>query len=441
LCSVVVLTSAAVLGCGGGDGCPALSLDMQSLAAQAAAIDVDVYDANAACDGNDIAAGAPDPIVSRHLDGNAGTTLQLPAGNYVVVLHAFDAGGTFIGSACQADVFTPGQRACVSVALSAPAIDTLGVGDMGGGGTGGAGGGGTGGTGGGGGLPPFVTQTSGVTTTLYQAWAAGNGVVYAVGVHDTTGGVILKTTDSGTTWKRLNAGTTQDLEAVWGVDAMNVWAVGLRGTILRTTNGGTSWTNVGTGQTPYYDIWGTSANDVYVSGDSGVLVHSTTGSSFSQVSTTFGNSNPINCVWGTSASDVYLFGGSGTIMHGSASVGFDKQTSGTTDYLQYGWGSSTDVWIPSMNSTGSSSTLWHSTDHGATWTAQLTTATELWAVWSTPDADAFVVGSVIEESTDHGATWNVVATAPQILQGVGGDPATGEVWSVGYGGLIMYRHP
>src|ERR1700749_4037750 len=90
------LLCAAVAGCGGGADCPALSVDMQSLAAQASAIDVDVYDATASCNGNDIAAGAPAPVVSRHVEGNGGTTLQLPAGNYVVVLHAFDAGGAFI---------------------------------------------------------------------------------------------------------------------------------------------------------------------------------------------------------------------------------------------------------------------------------------------------------------------------------------------------------
>ena len=120
-----------------------------------------------------------------------------PPVHYVVVLHAFDASGAFIGSACQSEVFTPGQQRLRQRRADLaddrrerhrrhgqrrrrrrrrrrqrrrPRH----------------------------GARPFVAQTSGVTTTLYQPWAAGNGVVYVVGA----GGVILKTTDSGATWNK-----------------------------------------------------------------------------------------------------------------------------------------------------------------------------------------------------------------------------------------------
>jgi hypothetical protein len=139
-----LLLSAAVAGCGGGGDCPALTLEMQSLAAQATAMDINVYDASTSCAGNDVAAGAPAPLLNRHVDGHDGTTLELPAGHYVVVLHAFDAAGAFIGSACQAELFTPGQRACVSITLSTPMIDgDGGIPDLaiGVGGSGGSGGG------------------------------------------------------------------------------------------------------------------------------------------------------------------------------------------------------------------------------------------------------------------------------------------------------------
>ncbi|HEY2743361.1 MAG TPA: YCF48-related protein [Polyangia bacterium] len=424
--------AAALAGCGGGGDCPALSIDMQSLAAQASAVDVDVYDASASCDGNDLAGGAPAPVVSRHIEGNSGTTLELPAGNYVVVLHAFDASGAFIGSACQADVFTPGQHACVSVALSTPAIDDRGFGDLG------TGGGGGGGSGGGGGAvdmaaTPFVAQTSGVTTVLYQPWAAGNGIVYIAGAS----GTILKTTDSGTTWTKQSTGTTYDLEAVWGVSDQNVWAVGLHGTVLHTTNGGSAWSSIGSGTNDLYDVWGTSASDIYVVGAKGAM-HSSTGTSFASMAQPAGAVS-IGCVWGSGVGDVYLFGGNGLVEHGSSSAGFVKETIGTTDYLNYGWGTANDAWVPSMNSNQTSSSLWHSADHGATWTSQLTTASQLWAVWSTPAGDAILVGTTIQESTDHGATWATVGMPAQILQGVGGDAATGEVWAAGFNGLIMYR--
>ncbi|HEX9105307.1 MAG TPA: hypothetical protein VF997_24020, partial [Polyangia bacterium] len=226
----VLLFGAALAGCRGGGDCPALSLGMQSLAAQATSIDLEVFDASASCSGNDVAADAPPPLVTRTLDGHTAATLQLPAGHYIVVMHAFGAGGAFIGSACEAEVFTPGQRACVSVALSTPMIDgDGGIPDLA------LGGGGAGGGGGGGGsgvvdmgTVPFVAQTSGVTSNLFQPWSAGGGVVYIAG----RAGVILKTTDGGANWSKLSTGTATDLEGIWGSSATDVWAAGLKGTVL-----------------------------------------------------------------------------------------------------------------------------------------------------------------------------------------------------------------
>ena len=112
----------------------------------------------------------------------------------------------------------------------------------------------------------------------------------------------------------------------------------------------------------------------------------------------------------------------GLILHGSA-ADFSKGFSPTGDYLNYGWGTpgSADVWIPSMNSAGTASTLWHSADHGVSWQSQMTTASPLWAVWASNSGDAFVVGDQILESTDGGAHWTMAGTTPQILFGVGGD--------------------
>jgi photosystem II stability/assembly factor-like uncharacterized protein len=423
------LLCATLTGCGGGGDCPALSVGMQSLAAQAAALDVAVYDSSTSCDGNDVVAGAPAPLVSRHVDGHGDTTLQLPAGHYVVVLHAFDAAGAFIGSACQAELFTPGQRACVSVALSTPMIDgDGGIPDLANGG-GGSGGSGVGDMA----TIPFTAQTSGVTTVLYQPWSPGSGIAYVAGAF----GVMLKTTNSGATWAKQTTGTGQDIEAVWGPTSTDVYAVGLKGTVLHTTNGGQSWSTISLGATPsLYDIWGSSASDIYIVGDR--VVYHGSGTTFTSLATPSGM-NVVNCVWGSSATDVYMLGGNGLVMHGSAAAGFTKMPAPTADTFYSGWGTAQEMWAPSTNQMGTSFTLWHTTDHGATWQSQLTTATPLWATWSTTGADAFTVGSEILESTDHGAHWNPVAMSPAVLQGVGGAPGGTDVYAVGFNGIILHR--
>jgi hypothetical protein len=405
---------------------------MQSLAAKATSTQLDVYDATASCDGNDIASGAPAPLVSRTLGGHDGTTLMLPPGHYIVVMHAFDASGAFIGSACDAEVFTPGQHACVSVALSTPMIDGDGgiPVDLAGGGTGGGGGGGSGG-GGDMATVPFTQQTSPVTTVLYQPWSPGNGVAYIAGAF----GVILKTTDRGATWTKLTSGTSNDIEAIWGSGPNDIYAVGLKGTVLHSTNG-TTWTSMGLGAAALYDVWGTSATDVYIVG-SGVAYHGGSGG-FSAV----GGINAqqvVNCVWGASTSDVYMLGTSGFNQHGSQASGFTKNTAPTGDVFLYGWGAGTEMWAPSTNQMMTSSTIWHTTNHGTSWQSQLTTGSAVIAIWSTTGGDTFAVGTSILESTDHGATWPQVATAPAILQGVGGDPTGVDVWAVGFNGTILHR--
>jgi photosystem II stability/assembly factor-like uncharacterized protein len=435
-CSIVAIVSALLAGCGGSGDCPALSVDMQSLAAQASTIELDVFDASATCDGNDVAAGAPAPLVSRTLSGHDGTMLQLLAGHYIIVMHAFDAAGAFIGSACDAEVFTPGQHACVSVALSTPMIDgDGGIPDLAGGGGAGGGGGGAGGGGGGSG-GVFVPQSSGVTTALYQPWSPGGGVAYIVGVS----GVILKTTDAGTTWTKQTSGTQWDLEGVWGTTATDVWVAGKKGTLLHTTNGGTTWTPFALGVSgDLYDVWGSSASDMYIVGAAGVVKHGN-GTTFSTVNVSAGMT-VINSVWGSSGSDVYLFGGNGLIMRGAAAGGFSKTFSPTGDFLFFGWGTrdGNDVWVPSINQSTGASSLWHSSDHGASWQSQHDSASPLGAVWVSDSNDAFVAGDQLLESTDRGATWNLAGSTGQSLFGVGGDAAGTAVWAAGAGGTILYR--
>jgi len=91
------------------------------------------------------------------------------------------------------------------------------------------------------------------------------------------------------------------------------------------------------------------------------------------------------------------------------------------------------------NQMNTSSTIWHTTDHGASWQSQLTSASSVIAIWSTTSGDTFAVGTAILESTDHGATWPQVGTSPAVLQGVGGDPAGKDIYAVGFNGVILHR--
>jgi photosystem II stability/assembly factor-like uncharacterized protein len=215
--------------------------------------------------------------------------------------------------------------------------------------------------------------------------------------------------------------------------------------MLHTTNGGTTWSKISTGANgaaAFFDVWGTSATDVYAVGDFGTLVHGS-GSSWTKVGIGGGNGPSINCIWGASASEVYLFNVNGGVYKG-AGTSFSTVTKPTSDTLLYGWGTAGggDIWIPSLDNTSTKMNLWHSSDHGATWQAQKSGSTPIWAVWSTPAGHAFLVGgAIIEETTDHGTTWTSAGATQATLYGIGGDNNATDVWTVGTNGIILHRGP
>ena len=87
----------------------------------------------------------------------------------------------------------------------------------------------------------WVPQTSGITTRLRNVKAVNDNVLWACG----NSGVVLKTTDGGTTWAAVtspNAGST--IYTVDAFDATTAWVTGTVGgsadvSIWKTTDGGT----------------------------------------------------------------------------------------------------------------------------------------------------------------------------------------------------------
>ncbi|MFT3711497.1 MAG: hypothetical protein QM817_28005 [Archangium sp.] len=76
---------------------------------------------------------------------------------------------------------------------------------------------------------------------------------------------------AGPIWEKSDTKVTDDLYALDGVGANDVWAVGESGTALHFD--GTSWTKVTSGTTrTLRSVWAASANDVWMVGDSGAVL-------------------------------------------------------------------------------------------------------------------------------------------------------------------------
>jgi hypothetical protein len=86
-------------------------------------------------------------------------------------------------------------------------------------------------------------QTSGITAGLNSVNAVNNNVVWTCGAS----GIVLRTTNGGTTWTSVTSpNATLPLYNIWGVDANTALVTGSTANtfVYKTTNGGGTWTQV-----------------------------------------------------------------------------------------------------------------------------------------------------------------------------------------------------
>jgi photosystem II stability/assembly factor-like uncharacterized protein len=120
----------------------------------------------------------------------------------------------------------------------------------------------------------WVSQYSEPYTMLWSVCFTDTNTGYAVGYN----GTILKTTNGGASWTKQSSGTSSNLYSVRFADSNVGYAVGAGGTILKTTNGGTSWVNLSSGtNNQLTGVYFTDANTGYVVGGGGTILKTTTG--------------------------------------------------------------------------------------------------------------------------------------------------------------------
>jgi hypothetical protein len=145
-------------------------------------------------------------------------------------------------------------------------------------------------------------------------WGAGNDL-FVVG----KAGLILKCATSCTQssgWTAMTAGTSSDLQAVWGTSSSDVFAVGLDGAIVHYN--GTAWSVMPSNTSTYfYGVWGVGAKDVYAVGnpifkpDEAIMHYN--GTSWSKMPPPKTNVSYFDA-WAASATDVWVVGQSGSIL-------------------------------------------------------------------------------------------------------------------------------
>ncbi len=297
----------------------------------------------------------------------------------------------------------------------------------------------------------WTQQQSGVTTYLLgvkftsptNGWAVGNS------------GVVLKTTDGGTTWLQQTTPASGQLSKVDFLNSDDGWIVGGT-TILQTTDGGASW-EFNTSPSPF----GPYNNSIFCRDFNNQpmcwIAGGNRGTNYTFIESSPGNANwslqvagyagRLAGIYFANDSSGWAAGDNGLIL--STTNGgrwWNEQNTNVTSYL-------TDVgfFTPEVGvCMGDSGRILRSTDGGAHWTmVQSNPNTDVFKVAILNDSVGYVTGGpysssgpadYIYRTTDAGKTWTnqiVVVPAGTMFEDIC-FVNDSDGWAVGHNGIIVH---
>jgi predicted CXXCH cytochrome family protein len=249
------------------------------------------------------------------------------------------------------------------------------------------------------------TNQAEAVTGVYGLCFVDAGTGYLVG----DSGTIRRTFDGGATWSSLQYGTQSTLNGLVFADPLNGWSCGTGGTMMRTYDGGQTWVQLKTGSTAALNsMTMTNAARGWAVGDSGVIRRTINGGG-TWAAQDSGTTNKIISIASSDASRAVIGGVSGMIKYTTdAGSTWTTASIATTQPVEgVAMPDASNAWAVATRIAGNN-VVWHSSDGGATWASQPTTANaNLWATWFRDSSTGFAVGDsgVILKTTDGGATW------------------------------------
>ncbi len=221
-------------------------------------------------------------------------------------------------------------------------------------------------------------------------------------------GIVIKTTDGGTTWSQLWTGTDQGIEGISFPDLNTGYVCGWSSYFAKTTNGGVNWTT----QTPGSDIY--YYTDVDFKDATHGVVTAQTNTGFGVYATTDGGAT-----WSTGSglagvpyglcyvtADTYYI----VTINGYIQRSTDGGLNWTTVYSGAGLLTGIDFFNPSVGmAAGEDGKLFKTYDGGSTWQSQtIASGYPLWHDFGWYDENTvYVCGTpeMIYKSTNGGSTW------------------------------------
>lgn len=306
----------------------------------------------------------------------------------------------------------------------------------------------------------WTAQTSGITTRLRYIKAVDDNVLWACG----SSGVVLKTTDGGTTWNTMTSpDPTSVIYTVEAFDATTAWVTGTVGgsancSIWKTTDGGTTWVSQYNNPTGFGDALRMfNANEGVYFGDPDpapsqyweLLTTSNGGTNWNRLPA--GNYPPADSAGGEvgTACSMEILGNTvwfasyySALTNNNIYKSTNKGLNWTVSTFPAITGGSTFMSFADQNNgvlMCLDNTTGRTTDGGVTWTTSSISGAAFRSVTNVPGTDRFIaVGTsgICYYSTDLGSNWTTETTGTtNTLYWV--DATANYAWACGNSGTIL----
>lgn len=280
----------------------------------------------------------------------------------------------------------------------------------------------------------WTAQRSGTSQTLRDVEAIDKNVVWAIGGEGGEDCVIIRTDDSGATWRRQACPIDAKLLAMSGVSRTDAWIVGVNGVAMHTADG-ERWSVVDVGTTQVLtDVWFSDSQHGWITTRNGLILRTMDGGAHWQTMP----SGAVLGLFGVYFLDPkrgWVVGSGGTVLH---------TTDGGDSWSKLPPFSDARIlavrFLDDNNGFGAGNVLLQSGDGGRNWTPKFDKLPKTINDITFADAaNGWAVGDegYILHSTDGGASWPQTSTGSNVsLTSIDFvDPGLG--WTVGTEGVIF----
>ena len=242
-------------------------------------------------------------------------------------------------------------------------------------------------------------------------------------------------------WKTdLLSATTEDLHAVWGTGASNVYAVGSNNTVVRYD--GKVWAprTVISGKHAYQDVWASSPTDIYLCGENGKLIQWDGNKTANDLENYY--KDTIYGVWGLSSNAIWAVGQESSKFH----IPYLKKKTTTmwqddTDIYKFTYTNLWAVWAENpvhFYVLADSDVLEFKSNKWQQMNLPLSASKKLYDLWGTSSTNIYVTGSNNIYRYD-GKTATAVWTSKTAheVRAIWGSGAS-DIFAVGSAGLILH---